>query len=44
MPGMAWLSPFVVHSVLSPGIARFQNVADGDIAAHGRPIRDYLAA
>ena len=44
MPGMAWPPPFVVHSVLSPGIARFQNVADGDNAAHGRAIRDYLAA
>ena len=44
MPGMAWLSPLVMHSMLSPGMARFQNVADGDIAAHGRAIRDYLVA
>jgi hypothetical protein len=32
------------HTNREPYIARFQNVADGDIAAHGRAIRDYLAA
>ena len=44
LAGMTLLPPFVMHSVLPPGIAGFPDVHDGDIAAHGRAIRDYLAA
>jgi glutathione-regulated potassium-efflux system ancillary protein KefG len=43
LAGMTWLPPFVMHSVLPPGIAGFRNVTDDEIAAHGRAIRDYLA-
>jgi len=44
LAGMTWLPPFVMHSVLPPGIVGFRDITDGDITAHGRAIRDYLAA
>jgi hypothetical protein len=40
---MVWLPPFVMHSVLPPGIEGFRNVTDDDIAVHGRTLRDHLA-
>lgn len=44
LAGMTWLPPFVMHSVLPPGIVGVRDITDGDISAHGRAIRDYLAA
>ena len=42
LAGMTWLPPFVMHSVLPPGIGGFRDTSDEDISAHGMLIRDFL--
>ena len=42
LAGMTWLPPFVMHSVLPPGIAGFRNITDEDISAHGLQVREFL--
>lgn len=43
LAGMTWLPPFVMHSVLPPGITGFHNVGDEEIIEHGRRVRAFLA-
>jgi glutathione-regulated potassium-efflux system ancillary protein KefG len=41
--GMQWLPPFVVHSVLPPGIAGFTSITDSDLRDKAMQLKERLA-
>ncbi len=40
--GMTWIPPFVVHSVLPPGIEGFKSVSDDEIREYAKKYRELL--
>ncbi|CAK8715160.1 Glutathione-regulated potassium-efflux system ancillary protein KefG [Candidatus Electronema halotolerans] len=40
--GMTWLPPFVIHSVLPPGIAGFKNISDEELGQRAEVYRTFL--